>query len=244
MQAEKDHIIQQLRSDILRGNQSAGKPVTGMDIPVGSMATAFPDGKFPLGAIHELVDTGPVETAATAGFVAALLAPLMQQGAAGIWIGPQLSIFPPALAAFGIAAERVLFIKASKPADILWTMEETLKCEGIAAVVAESKELAFNESRRLQLAVEASRVTGFVLRHSPRKLQPTACVARWRVSPVPSQQVDGSPGIGFPRWKVELQKIRNGRPGTWELEWAGGRLRDVSARPAVQVSSIPLRKTG
>jgi protein ImuA len=27
------------------------------------------------------------------------------------------------------------------------------------------------------------------------------------------------PGVGFPKWNVELLKMRNGKPGSWEVEW-------------------------
>ena len=37
---------------------------------------------------------------------------------------------------------------------MLWVIEEALKCEGLAAVIGEIKELSFTQSRRLQLAVE------------------------------------------------------------------------------------------
>ncbi len=33
------------------------------------------------------------------------------------------------------------------------------------------------------------------------------------------------PGVGAPRWKVELLKVRNGLPGAWIVEWVDGRLR-------------------
>jgi len=101
-------------------------------------------------------------------------------------------------------------------------MEEALKCEGLAAVIAEVREISFAQSRRLQLAVESSRVTGFLLRNDPRKLGTTTCVARWQVTPLPSQLEDELPGVGFPRWQVDLLRVRNGNPGSWKLEWADG----------------------
>ena len=69
-------------------------------------------------------------------------------------------------------------------------MEEALKCDGIAAVVGEIQELSFTVSRRLQLAVEQSRVTGFILRNNPRNLNTTACVTRWKITPL-SKYVNG-----------------------------------------------------
>ncbi|WP_432328021.1 hypothetical protein ACRQ5D_33925 [Mucilaginibacter sp. P25] len=84
------------------------------------------------------------------------------------------------------------------------------------------------ESRRLQLAVEQSHVTGFVLRKDVKKENTTACVSRWHVQPVRSQLRAGMPGVGLPRWQVELTKIRNGTPGTWTLEWCQHQFRTVT----------------
>jgi protein ImuA len=85
--------------------------------------------------------------------------------------------------------------------------------------------LSFNTSRRLQLAVETSCVTGFVLRHHARQINTTACVSRWRITSLPSDLRDGLPGIGFPNWNVELLKVRNGHPGTWNIGWGAGKFR-------------------
>jgi len=41
-------------------------------------------------------------------------------------------------------------------------MEEALKCESLSAVIAETPEISFTVSRRLQLAVEQNRVTSFI----------------------------------------------------------------------------------
>lgn len=53
---------------------------------------------------------------------------------------------------------------AGKTKDSLWAIEEALKCNALIAVVGEITELTFNDSRRLQLAVEKSHVTGFIHR--------------------------------------------------------------------------------
>ena len=100
--------------------------------------------------------------------------------------------------------------------------------------VGEVRELNFKQSRRLQLAVEQSRVTGFILRNQSKKLSATACAARWQVSPLPSEAADGLPGLGFPRWQVELLKVRNGQGGSWVLEWADGKFNEVKQAPVEQ----------
>jgi protein ImuA len=234
--------IAQLRKDILL-LQGFRPPAAGaVDTGLGPMTAAFPNGVFPTGAVHEFLSTGPTSAAATGGFVSGLAATLMSSGGACLWIGSR-RVFPPGLKAFGIEPDRVVFVDVKKEKDICWAMEEALKCEGLAAVIGELQEIPFIASRRLQLAVEQSRVTGFLLRHEPRNLNAIACVARWRIRSLASEPTAGMPGVGFPRWNVELLKIRNGQPGTWQMEWSAGRFHpiipEIPALPQIQ-----RRKTG
>jgi protein ImuA len=84
------------------------------------------------------------------------------------------------------------------------------------------KELDFINSRRLQLAVESSRVTGFILRKNIKSFSTTACVTRWKINSLNSSLPGDMPGIGFPAWNISLLKVRNGFPGSWQLEWKNG----------------------
>lgn len=229
MPETKKEIISKLRQEILQLEgyrpQAAGtRGVAGL----GPVEDAFPNGVFPVGAVHEMVCSNTAQAAAAEGFISGLLAVLMQGGGACLWVGLSQMIFPPALKAFGIEPERVIFLHLLRDKDVLWVMEEALKCPGLAAVIGEVKEVNFKQSRRLQLAVEQSHVTGFILRNQSKKLGATACAARWQVGPLPSEPVEGLPGLGFPRWQVELLKVRNGQPGKWILEWNAGRFAAIS----------------
>jgi protein ImuA len=241
MSSTKSDIIQQLERDILP-LQGFKPPKSGewTDFGLGAMDGAFPNGRFPTGAVHELLSTTAEGAAASAGFLGGLLGTLMRGGGAGLWIGARQRIFPMALKAFGIEPDRIVFVALRSQKDMLWVMEEALKCEGLGAVVGEIPEIGFTASRRLQLAVEKSRVTGFLLRHQPRSLSTNACVARWRVSPLASRLEGGLPGVGFPRWDVELLKIRNGRPGAWPLEWVAGRFRVVEVAVGAAPGALPM----
>jgi protein ImuA len=159
----------------------------------------------------------------------------MKNGRVSIWISAKRTIFPPALKFFGVAPENIFFIELQKEKELLWVMEEALKCEGLAAVIGEIKDLSFTTSRRLQLAVEQSQVTGFVLRHDPRYINTTACVTRWKISPARSVLPGQMPGVGFPCWNVELLKVRNGYPGNWQIEFAAGRFRHISTITPVHI---------
>lgn len=242
MLARKADILAQLRKDILplQGFKNSLNNFIG-NIGLGSINDAFPNSIFPLGAVHEFVCTGAEDVAATGGFIAGVLAKLMQHGAA-LWISSEKKVFPPSLKSFGIEPDKIIFVYLQREKDIMWATEEALKCDGLAAVVAEMKELSFIASRRFQLAVEQSRVTGFVIRCNPGSFNTTACISRWKITALPSVLTNKIPGIGYPFWKVELLKIRNGKPGSWQIEWFADQFRHISI-----VTSIPeerQKKTG
>jgi protein ImuA len=86
-------------------------------------------------------------------------------------------------------------------------------------------------SRRLQLAAEGSGTIGIAIRRWRRPAeaadfgQPTASVTRWRVSALPATPLP-VPGVGRPRWQLELIRCRAGESADFEVEGcvAKGRL--------------------
>jgi len=225
---DKSTILAQLQRDILplQGLKKANG--TPLNIGWGSIDSSFPNKSFPVGSVHEFISAAPEDKAATGGFVAGILNALMKNGGSCIWISASRTLFPPALKLFGVEPHHIIFVDLQKERDILWAMEESLKCPGLGAVVGELSDLSFTASRRLQLAVEQSCVTGFVLRHQPRNLNTNACVTRWKISSLPGKIDEGMPGIGFPNWNVELTKVRNGKPGSWQIGWEAGKFRNHS----------------
>jgi protein ImuA len=227
MRPEKAKIISQLQQDILL--LQGYKPADGSEVDMGLcfLREAFPNGAFPLGAVHEFLSPCAEDMAATSGFIAGLLSRLMAKGGTSLWISSARKLFPPALKNFGIQPDRFIFIDLQKEKHVTWAMEEALKCGALTAVIGEMHEISFTASRRLQLAVEQSQVTGFILRNYPRNFNATACVARWKITPLLSEASDNLPGIGFPRWKIDLLRIRNGKPGSWEVKWENGRFQTI-----------------
>lgn len=181
---------------------------------------------FPTGAVHEFVYSKAEDVAATNAFISGLVSTCIAAKGIVIWISLRPAIFPAVLQRYNIEPEQIVFIHPANEKELLWVTEEALKCDGLRAVVAELNSLSFPNSRRLQLAVEKSNVTGFVLTPSS-KTTTNACVSRWKITSIPSEQQDSLPGVGFPKWKVELKKMRNGKPGEWEVEWSGDRFRQV-----------------
>lgn len=243
--AVKNDLIQQLQREIcsLQGfNQSISSRLPNLGLEKIEMA--FPDKTFPIGVVHEFISPAQEDATATNGFIAGILGKLMQQKGTCLWVSTRRNIFPATLKQFGIDPGRIIFVDLFKPKDALWAIEEGLKCKSLSAVVGEIKELGFTESRRLQLAVEQSQVTGFIHRYQPRSENTVACVTRWKISPVSSVIEDGMPGLGHPRWDVRLLKVRNGRPGAWQVEWVADHFQQITTTPAHIIPQLPKLKTG
>ncbi|WP_316738490.1 Error-prone repair protein ImuA [Pedobacter aquatilis] len=241
----KQEVIGRLRQDLLamqgyKPSQAAKIERIGM----GELEEAFPSGAFPRRAIHEFVCHSVEEIAATDGFIGGLLSALMIDGKACVWVSTQRRLFPASLAAFGVEADRIIFIDVSSEREALWVMEEALACEGLAAVVAEVDALSLIDSRRLQLAVEKNGIPGFVIRKDIRRMASTVSTARWRISPIPSADESALPGLGFPRWQVELLKVRSGKPGIFFLEWAGDIFSQLAKPESAQPIYLPFENIG
>jgi protein ImuA len=41
------------------------------------------------------------------------------------------------------------------------------------------------------------------------------------------------PGVGFPRWHIQLLKVKNGSPADWQLEWQAGMFFTIAGHAAV-----------
>jgi protein ImuA len=227
-ETDKRKLAKELQAKInaMQGlGKSSGEPaITGL----APFDAAFPGHIFPTAAIHEFVSYESAHAASTNGFITAFAGKIIKDGGICLWIGSEKKIFAPGLRHFGLEPDRVVFIHTTKQKDKLWIMEEALKCEELAVVVGEMKELGFTESRRLQLAVEHSGVTGFIHRVSPRFENAVACTTRWKIVPLASITDEGLPGIGNSCWDVQLLKVKNGRPDSWQVSWTGQRFLSVN----------------
>jgi protein ImuA len=220
---------------------------------------ALPGGGLAQGALHEILGMGGDEEdgALAAAFAAGILGRLARTGNGTVlWCLPRPDLYGPGLAAHGLDPTHVVLVRALRDSEILWAMEEGLRAPGIAAVVGEVGTLAAVASRRLQLAAERSGITAFLLRRwrnggqaARERALPNAAMTRWRIAAQPSQPLPGEPGVGHPRWRVELLRCRGGEPACWDVEGvdATGHVSLAAAladRPAAPVSAEKFRRAG
>ena len=189
---------------------------------VAALDAALPGGGLACAALHEVCGLGPAEEEAAepAAFLAGILARLTPARPV-LWCLAGADLYAPGLALCGLAPERLVLARARDERDLLWAMEEGLKCRALAAVVGEVAALPDQAGRRLQLAAETGGIAAFVLRRrrhvgAAEATEPSAAVTRWRVSSSPSRPE--GPGIGRPLWRVELLRCRGGAAGEWLME--------------------------
>lgn len=241
MQIVSPDIIQSLRKEILRlgGIKSSLRDLYRKD-GLSWMKDHFPNETFPTAAVHEFQCSDPESVAATLGFIAGLNHTLFSPDAVVAWIASDSSLFPAALTRFNLKPQHIICIYPATLKERIWVIEETLKCKGLHAVIAELNGFDFTQSRRFQLAVEQSGVTGFLVNSKHATAGTNACVSRWKISSLPSQPVAGLPGVGLPSWQVELEKMRNGKKGNWKICWNHSSLQPVTE--AVNDQSEEIKK--
>jgi len=189
---------------------------------VGEIDERLPGGGLALGALHEVAGgaDGALHGATAALFAAGILARTHGQI---LWCVSRRDLFAPALAQAGLHPDRVIYAEGGSEKAILACFEEGLRHGGLAGVVGEVARLPMTPSRRLQLAAEATGTIGIAIRRWRRQTeaadfgQPTASTTRWRVTTLPSSPLP-MPGVGRPRWLVELIRARAGECADFEVE--------------------------
>lgn len=174
--------------------------------------------------------------AAAAGFV---MAQLGKGSGTILWVQDRLAEREsgrPCLAGLGLSGP-LLLMPLSRPLDVMIAVEEGLRCKALAAVVAEIRgnhpAVSFTAMKRLALQAEASAVPCWLIRQAAT-VDLSAARDRWRIATLPSAANPDDPRApGDPRWRVDLFRSRDGRPGEWVVrhDRAADRLDLVAAVP-------------
>jgi protein ImuA len=225
------------------------------DTPALALGVAEVDavlgGGLARGALHEIAASSEAHLPAATGFIAGL--GRAAYGAA-VWLAEDMglaesgALYGPGLLDYGIAPERLLTVTVAHRRDLLWAMEEALRCRSVRFVVGEMRAGALDAVavRRLSLAAAETGALALLLRAAPPDDASTAAT-RWIVGAepwpqaplIPAQagiQFDASPrqvGTGFPlsrrragefaaAWTTHLTRNRRGPLGSWILTWSNG----------------------
>jgi protein ImuA len=212
-----DQLRQRLQA-LQRGPGIEGRPNT---LPFGIPAIdTMLGGGFIRGALHEIAATGEAHLPAAAGFALAV-AKRAAPSPRLFWVSEDMAFAESGvphgagLDAFGLAPERLVTVSTTHRRDLLWAMEEALRCRATTAVIGEIRAGAIDgvPIRRLSLAAAESGTLALLLRTEPPGDASTAAT-RWIVGAA-SSIVPGTPRVA-----AQLVRNRRGPIGTWILEWS------------------------
>lgn len=168
-----------------------------------------------------------------------------------VWVAEDMALAEsgalhgPGLVDIGLAPERLVTVAAGHRRDLMWAMEEALRCRSVGAVIGEMRGGALDSVavRRLSLAAAESGALAVLLRAAPEGDASTAAT-RWIVNAAPSAPT--LYGLGAPCFAAQLTRNRRGPAGTWIIEWSESDARfslAAHAQPVAQpVPHRPHRK--
>jgi protein ImuA len=237
-------ILQQLRQSLASLDPSLAPRLTDQErrVNLGPPIDAALGGGLACGALHELTPAAPIHLGATSGFAIALAALAAGRRGEVLWVatgsaaGEGGGLYGPGLDLFGLPSARLLMLRVPRPLDVLWAMEEALRCRALACTVAEltgeGREADLTTTRRLALAArEGGPGFGLLIRHRATAV-PSAAATRWQIAAAPSEP-DRYGGLGRTRFDLTLSKNRRGPFGRWLIEWNH---HECVFQPAIPVS--------
>jgi protein ImuA len=209
-------------------------------LPFGLAAvdSCLPEGGLVCGALHEVVPESQSATAAAFGFIVALLARISSTPPWGV-----STPFPPprggrekiifvmpvygrrqhgrlsghGLNGLGLDPARLILIETAQRKETLWAMAEALRSAAPLAVAGMIDRLDLKTSQKLHLAATDCGLPLLLLRPT-QTLEASAAATRWRVGTAEAAR-DRFGLYARPRWHLQLERCRNGRPGEWVVEY-------------------------
>lgn len=144
------------------------------------------------------------------------------------------SFYPPAAVTWGVALEALVVVRAANEADELWAVDQVLRSDQVASVVAWPERLEGRVFRRLQLAAEEGGVVGMLIRSARYAREPSWAQTRLLVR--------GEAGVGESegrRVRLEALRSRGSQGGgnvVLDIDEVTGEIRE--ANPVSLVSSL------
>ncbi len=218
--------IGELRRLLRPLKEAYGRSLYGRSLPFGLSAldAHLPEGGL-AGGLHEIVPATENAIAAAFGFMVAILARL-EPGRPLIFVMPVKGrqsgrycgrLFGHGFNSLGLDPTRLVLVETAQRKETLWAVAEALHSGAPAAVAGMIDRLDLKTSQKLQLAAGDCGLPLLLLRPAPT-LEASAAATRWRVGTAAAAR-DRFGLYAHPRWHLQLERCRNGRPGEWVVEY-------------------------
>jgi protein ImuA len=242
-------VVEDLRHSLPGMHAIPARPrIRPFELP--AIDACLPQGGLSLQAVHEIAAATEADRPAALGFAAALLGRLPRGGPV-VFIATRKNdarrascghshsrqytqpddhdrlsarFHAHGLNSLGLDPARVIFVNAKDDKEALWASEETLRSGVPCAVVSTTdSQLDLRASQRLHLAAGDNGIPLFLLR-PPDASGVNVAATRWRIRTAPALR-DRFGFLARWRWRVRLERCRNGRTGEWLVEYDHGAYR-------------------
>ncbi len=211
-------LVDQL-SDRIRAIEIGGRLRSQASATISSgcqeLDACLPDGGYSPGTIIEWIEP----TQGCGGYYLALAAArqAIADGKYLVVVDPQQRFYPPSAQSMGIPIERLIVLRPQNESDVMWSIDQALRCTAVGAVVANLERVSELQARRFQLAAEQGQALGCWLR--PWKVQPAPSWAeiQWLVEPLHGV-LESNLNRNIRRLGLQVLRMRGGSIGRrWTL---------------------------
>jgi len=158
-----------------------------------------------------------------------------REGGTLVVLDRQQTFYPPAATAWGIDLDRLIVVRPQSARDELWAAVESLRSPAVAAMWGAIDRLDSRAFRRLQLAAQAGRTLGLLLRPPSARGQPSWADVRLAVESRAKSRESRAGILALDSLRhvhVWVLRTRGGRPGgsaTLDIDDAAHTVREASA---------------
>lgn len=222
-QPARDVALRALRQHLARLEGVPRGEVRTLSFGLPALDRHLPHGGLICGTLHEIAPAAESDLPSAFGFLLALLGRVPQPAPLLLVLAAKKLArcgrpHGAGLRALGLDPARLTLVETADEVEALWATEEALRTEGPMAVAsALGGRIDLKTSQRLHHAARETGLPLLLLRPDGADPIPTAAT-RWRIASVPGAR-DRFGLIAGWRWRVGLERCRNGRPGDWVLEF-------------------------
>ena len=217
-------LLDQLRNQI-RNVETAGRIDDGIRVSSGCAAIdrLLPGSGYQRGTLIQWLTSG----GQGADYLSLLVArQACQDGGALVVLDPLNQFYPPAAAAIGVNLDNLIVLRTENLAgseqefqtDLLWSIDQSLRCPAVAAVWGPLDQIDERWFRRFQLSAETSGCLGLFVQPIQAARQPSWAEVQWIVSHVrepngPPVEAGISPTHSEQQVRLQLTRCRGTQTG-------------------------------
>jgi protein ImuA len=180
--------LHDIHADVWHAHALSGTALPVLATGEAALDAQLPGGGWPIGALTEILQPPGVHSEWR------LLLPALARCGQGpvVLVGAPHPPFAPALAAQGLAAQRLVWVSTPAAAARLWACEQALRCAEVNAVLAWLPQARSDQLRRLQMAAAEYSKLLFVMRPAAAQDDASPAALRLHLQPHTADAGSGS----------------------------------------------------